>query len=232
MSDKPAERPARRDQQDWAQAIAITLAASAVLVAAVTWVTVGRAAEARDEDRRAVLQTVQTELVRVGALAQAHSESSNAAGYLAAHARAGALASLGGSLARTGDVVGANALADEADTTAAAAEASAPLGFDRNYLADGRYDTDGRQRSLIRTQDSNALSTDAPDEVAHEADALHADAGRLAMLVVVVVGVILLLTMARIVSGDNRLGLLVSAWFLLAGVVVTGSLIQWGPAGA
>jgi hypothetical protein len=162
MSDEPVQISDRRGGNPWARAIAATLTVNAMLVASLTWVAVARASAARDEDRRAVLQTVQTELVRVAAQVQARSERSNAAAYVAAQAQARAVAGLGATFAKEGDVVAANAYADEADTMVAAAEASAPVGFDRQYLQRGGFNAEGRQKALIRAQDMSALSTAVP----------------------------------------------------------------------
>jgi hypothetical protein len=225
MSDEPVQISDRRGGNPWARAIAATLTVNAMLVASLTWVAVARASAARDEDRRAVLQTVQTELVRVAAQVQARSERSNAAAYVAAQAQARAVAGLGATFAKEGDVVAANAYADEADTMVAAAEASAPVGFDRQYLQRGGFNAEGRQKALIRAQDMSALSTAVPGEVARGADGLHAEADRLAILVVLLVSVILLLTIARIVQGRARFRLLVAAWCLMAAVVVAAALI-------
>lgn len=225
MSDEPVQVSNRRGGNPWARAIAATLTVNTVLVAGLTFMAVARASAARDEDRRAVLQTVQTELVRVAAPVQARSERSNAAAYVAAQAQARAVAGLGATFAKNGDVVAANAYTDEADTMAAAAEASAPVGFDRQYLQRGGFNAEGRQKALIRAQDMSALSTAVPDEVARGADGLHAKADRLAILVVLLVSVILLLTIARIVQGRARFRLLVAAWCLMAAVVVAAAMI-------
>jgi hypothetical protein len=219
-------RAADRGVEPWSRAIVVTLAVNAVLVAVLTWAAVDRASAARDEDRRAVFQTVQSELIRIGAQVQARSENTNAAGYLAAQAQARAVAGLGRSFARGGDATTAKAYAEEADTMAAVAEAGVPLGFDRAYLRDGWFHVDDRQEKLIRANDVSAVSTEAPEDIARSADRLHGDAGWLAVLVVVLVSVILLLTVARVVRGGARRRLLLLAWFALAGVCLAGLLIR------
>ena len=218
-------RAADRGVEPWSRAIVVTLAVNAVLVAVLTWVAVARASEARDEDRRAVFQTVQSELIRIGAQVQARSENTNAAGYLAAGAQARAVAELGERFARDGDATAAKAYAEEADTMVSAAEAGVPFGFDKAYLHEGWFHVDDRQENLIRANDVSAVSTEGPEDIARSADRLHRDASWLAVLVVVLVSVILLLTVARVVSGRSRLRLLVLAWWVLAGVCVAGLLI-------
>jgi hypothetical protein len=214
--------PDRRGADLWTRSIAITMAVNTVMVAALTWATVYRASEAREKDRSAVLQTVQSELVRVGAQVQVYSEQSNAAGYLATKAEVRAITSLGQAFARSGDLAAANAYAEEADTRLAAAEASARLGFDPSYVTkDSTYDVQGKQEALISEKDQSARSTEAPDDAAAKADQLHGRADKLAWLVVVLVGGILLLTVARIRPGNERLRLLAAAWSLL---VVVGAI--------
>jgi hypothetical protein len=225
MPDERAHLPTRRGSDRWARAIAITLAVNTGLVAGLTWMAVARASAARDEDRRAVLETVQTELVRVGAQVQARDERSNAAAYLATRAQARAVAGLGASFARSGDVVAGNAYTDEAEVLAAAADSSAPLAFDQRFLRPGGYDAEGRQQALVRNQAATTVPPEVPDQTVRGADRRHAQAELLARLVAVLVGVILVLTLARIAHGKARLRLLAAGWCVMAAVVLAAALI-------
>jgi hypothetical protein len=225
MPDERAHLPTRRGDDRWARAIAITLAVNTGLVAGLTWMAVARASAARDEDRRAVLETVQTELVRVGAQVQARDERSNAAADLATRAQARAVAGLGASLARSGDVVAANAYTDEAEMLAAAADSSAPRAFDQRYLRPGGYNVEGRQRALVRNQAAFTVPPEIPDQTVRGADRRHAQAELLTRLVAVLVGVILVLTLARIAHGKARSRLLAAGWCVMAAVVLAAALI-------
>ncbi len=182
----------------WELAIAVAIGITTMTGAILTYLAIREESAAADQDRRAVIETVQVNRRLTAAEAQAHTFSGLAASYRRMLAEADAIEGIEPERAQA-----LRALAASFATQARIYE------FMPGTDADARFNYDGAFQAALHAEDAIGIPDDQPDRTVALAEHHHSRSQRLTLSVVGLLVVVVLLTLSRLVgTGGVRIALL------------------------
>jgi hypothetical protein len=220
MSDTAAAEPAPEDTatpardrprpRRWELIIALALAVTSVSGAVLTYLSVQQESAAADADEQAVTETILVQQRQAGASTQTFANGDLAARYRRLLADAEAL-----------EATDPERAAVTRQLAAAIANQTGILEFVSGPGASGRFDHQANLEAALHYSDVLAIPPDQPDRTAARADAYRDRSQALALGAVGMLGVVVLLTLARVGRRRwPRVGLFAAATAGYLGVVV------------
>jgi hypothetical protein len=208
----PAPVRPRWRRLSWELGIALALAVTTITGALLTYLSIQRESAASDADQQAVIETILVEQRSAGAGASTYALGGLAARYRRMLAEAEALQASDPQRAERTRQVAAGLAAQ-----------SGLYEFLTGPGAAGRFDYDARLEAALHYSDVVAIPADQPARTAANADALRNRSRTLAMGAVGMLGVVVLLTVARVVRRDIwRIGLVTAAGGTYLAALIVG----------
>ncbi|WP_329429733.1 hypothetical protein OG339_15150 [Streptosporangium sp. NBC_01495] len=170
--------------------VAIAIGLSTITGASASYAAVRLNSQAVDADRQAVVETIQVRTAGVVGHMSSRSKGGQAVQYRTLHAQADAIEAVDPDEARILRDLADGLLIDQY--------------IDRRYLpgagAAAKWDYEMSEAAVVRGHEIFTVPGDQPVRTARRADALHDRVGHLTLTVVGTLGIVLLLTVARLVA--------------------------------